>query len=62
MAEQDLNVGINATTNFPSVVQKVVKSVDSLQNNLDDLVGSLQDLVKFQDQYASSADATAKAT
>lgn len=50
MAEQDIRVGIQADTNFPSVVNKVVGSVSRLQNNLDDLVGVLQDMAKASSQ------------
>jgi TP901 family phage tail tape measure protein len=56
MAESDINVGINASTNFPSVVSKVVRSVSSLENNLQDLVGVLQDMAKATGQASSSID------
>jgi TP901 family phage tail tape measure protein len=60
MAEPDINVGINASTNFPSVVQKVVKSVESLENNLQDLVGVLQDMAKVNNQSAQSLEGVGK--
>jgi TP901 family phage tail tape measure protein len=62
MAEQDVNVGINASTNFPSVAQKVVRSINSLENNLQDLVGVLEDMIKASGDAGSSLDKVSKSS
>ena len=62
MSESDVNVGINASTNFPSVAQKVIRSISSLENNLQDLVGVLEDMAKASSTANSSLDNVSKSS
>lgn len=60
MAEQGMNFSIDASTNIQSVAQKIIKNLNTLQNNLDDLVGVFQDLSKFTTQAESSLGSIGK--
>jgi len=67
MSEQNLEVGVNATSNIPTVVDQAVRKIESLINTLGDLADLLKDVSVEQTKaetgisnFGSSSEKAAK--
>ena len=58
----ETNFEINATTNIQSVAQKIIRNLESLQNNFQDLIGLVLDLSKANTQVSSSFNNVSKSS
>ena len=58
----EINVGINASTNIDTVAKKISSNLVSLQNNFSDLIDLIKDLAKANGQISGSFDTVSKSS